>query len=63
MRSKIGLAYLILIALATGSCATNRTCQFQNCRNPLSVQTVISDGSLVYGLPLTVIDIEIEANG
>ncbi|MBP1666153.1 MAG: hypothetical protein H6Q23_1013 [Bacteroidetes bacterium] len=62
MRSKIGLAYLILIALATGSCATNRNMSgSKTVVTPLSVQKVISDGSLVYGLPLTVIDIEIEA--
>jgi hypothetical protein len=44
------------------SCATNKN--FTGSKSvitPLSDKTILSEGSLVYGLPLTVFDIEIEA--
>ena len=52
----------ILIILTTGSCASNRDMsQSKNVITPLSEKTSIGEGSLVYGLPLTVLDIIVEA--
>jgi len=54
--------FLLVIGLIAGSCATGKN--FGNSGGlvvPLSSGAVITDGSLIYGLPLTVIDIEIEA--
>jgi hypothetical protein len=47
--------------MIAGSCATNKNLStYKAVVRPLSERTVFSEGSLVYGLPLTVIDIEIE---
>jgi hypothetical protein len=56
------LTYLIAIAMISGSCALNKNMTAsKNVVTPLSGKTTISEGSLIYGLPLTVVDIEIEA--
>lgn len=61
IQSCIRLTLLIVLTLVEGSCATNKNQYGSNAVvRPLSDKAVITDGSLVYGLPLTVIDIEIE---
>lgn len=62
MQNNVRLTYLILAALVTGSCASNKNLyDSQNVITALSGKNSVSSGSLVYGLPLTVVDIEIEA--
>ena len=54
--------FLLAIAMIAGSCATGKN--FSNSGGlvaPLSANAAITDGSLIYGLPLTVLDVEIEA--
>jgi len=61
MKRGIKLAVFILLALISGSCATNKNLSgSKKLVAPLSDKTAILEGSLVYGLPLTVVDIEIE---
>lgn len=61
MQSSIRLTLLIVLTLVEGSCATNKNHNSSKAVvRPLSDIAVITDGSLVYGLPLTVFDIEIE---
>jgi hypothetical protein len=56
------LIYLVMLALFAASCAMNKSLTgSKNVITPLSEKTIVSEGSLVYGLPLTVIDVEIEA--
>jgi len=56
------LVYFIIIAMISASCAVNRNMgNSKYSVTPLSGQTAVSDGSLVYGLPLTVVDVELEA--
>jgi hypothetical protein len=56
------LTYLIAIMMVATSCAMNRNMTgSKSVVTPLSGKTTISEGSLVYGLPLTVVDVEIEA--
>ncbi|HBZ20519.1 MAG TPA: hypothetical protein DEO60_05280 [Bacteroidales bacterium] len=55
------LIYLVVLALGAASCSMNKSLTGSKAIiGPLSEKTVVSEGSLVYGLPLTVIDIEIE---
>lgn len=62
MRYLAKLAYLILSALIAGSCGTsNKLNDSKYVITPLSGKINISEGSIVYGLPLTVLDINIEA--
>ena len=62
MRLTRKLTFVIAIAMMAGSCAMNRNLtSSKNTITPLIDKTIISEGSLVYGLPLTVIDVEIEA--
>jgi hypothetical protein len=61
MRSGIRLTLFMVVALIMGSCAASRNYNSSRAEvRPLSDNTAITDGSLVYGLPLTVVDIEIE---
>jgi hypothetical protein len=61
MQHNIKLTVFILLALISGSCATNKNLSgSKTVITPLSDKTAFSEGSLVYGLPLTVVDIEIE---
>ncbi|MFZ0282494.1 MAG: DUF4831 family protein [Bacteroidales bacterium] len=50
----------ILALAASASCATNKMPESKNLITPLSGKTTIADGSLVYSLPVTVLDITIE---
>lgn len=62
MQKNQKLIYLFVIALVATSCAMNKN--FTGSKSvitPLSDKTIVSEGSLVYGLPLTVVDVEIEA--
>ena len=62
MQKNQKLIYLFMIALVAASCATNKNLTgSKSVITPLSDKTSVSEGSLVYGLPLTVVDIEIEA--
>jgi len=62
MQKSLKLIYLVVIVLAATSCALNRNfAGSKSVVTPLSDKTTVSDGSLVYGLPLTVVDVEIEA--
>ncbi len=61
MQRSIRFALFIVLALFLGSCAMNRNHNSSRAVvRPLTDKSVISEGSLVYGLPLTVVDIEIE---
>jgi hypothetical protein len=61
MRHSIKLTLFIFLALISGSCASNKNLSGSKAViTPLSGKTAVSEGSLVYGLPLTVVDIEIE---
>ncbi|HOW08832.1 MAG TPA: DUF4831 family protein [Bacteroidales bacterium] len=56
------ISFLLVMAMIAGACATGRN--FSNSGgivSPLSANASLTDGSLIYGLPLTVIDVEIEA--
>lgn len=62
MQNQLKFTWLALIAILAASCAANST--MSNTRNsvaPLSGRPAISEGSLVYGLPLSVVEVEIEA--
>jgi len=62
MRNLFKLLYLIAVALIVGSCGSNKyVYDSKSSVTPLSGKSTVSSGSLVYGLPLTVIDVEIEA--
>lgn len=62
MKYNANLIYLTLFMLITGSCGSNKYMSDSNSNvMPLSDKSGVSAGSLVYGLPLTVVDIEIEA--
>lgn len=62
MQKKLKLIYLVVIAMIAISCAMNRNLTgSKSVVTPLSDKTTVSEGSLVYGLPLTVVDVEIEA--
>jgi len=55
------LIYLVVLALFAASCSVNKSLTgSKGIITPLSDKTVVSEGSLVYGLPLTVVDVEIE---
>jgi hypothetical protein len=55
------MTLFIFLALISGSCASNKNLSGSKAViTPLSGKTAVSEGSLVYGLPLTVVDIEIE---
>lgn len=61
MQRSVKLTLFILLALISGSCATDKNLSgSKTVITPLSDKTTITEGSLVYGLPLTVVDIEIE---
>jgi hypothetical protein len=61
MQRNIKVVIFILLVLISGSCATNKSLSGTRAViTPLSDKAAISEGSLVYGLPLTVVDIEIE---
>ena len=62
MQNPLRFTCLALIAILAASCAANRSVSSsRNSVDPLSGRPSISDGSLVYGLPLSVVDVEIEA--
>lgn len=62
MQNQLKFICLVLIAILAASCAANRSAgSSRNSVAPLSGQPVITEGSLVYGLPLSVVDVEIEA--
>jgi len=62
MKYNAKLIYLIALMLITGSCGSNKYMSDSDITvMPLSDKSGVSAGSLVYGLPLTVVDIEIEA--
>jgi hypothetical protein len=62
MRYLNRLTCLIGIALIAGSCGMNKELsKSKSVITPLSGKINISDGTIVYGLPLTVLDINIEA--
>ena len=62
MRNSIKLASFVLIAMMSASCAMNRNIgNSKYSVTPLSDNTAMAEGGLVYGLPLTVVDVEIEA--
>jgi hypothetical protein len=62
MQKGLKLIYLVVIALVTTCCAMNKNLSgSKSVITPLSDMTTVSEGSLVYGLPLTVVDVEIEA--
>jgi hypothetical protein len=61
MKHIIKLTCFVLITLMTGSCAVNKSMSNSDAViNSVSGKKVISEGGLIYGLPLTVLDIEIE---
>lgn len=54
--------FLLAIVLIAGSCATGKNFSSSGeLVTPLPANATVTDGSLIYGLPLTVLDIEIEA--
>lgn len=62
MQSQLKFTCLVLIAILAASCAANRSVSSsRNSVAPLSGRPAITEGSLVYGLPLSVVDVEIEA--
>jgi Domain of unknown function (DUF4831) len=62
MRSLNSLICLLIITLIAGSCGTsNKLSDSKSIITPLSGNINISESSIVYGLPLTVLDINIEA--
>lgn len=62
MRNFRKLTCLIIAAFLAGSCSMNKSMSGSNIIvTPLSDKATLSDGSLIYALPLTVLDIEIEA--
>jgi hypothetical protein len=62
MQKNQKLIYLVMFALFAVSCTMNKSLTgSKSVITPLSEKTLVSEGSLVYGLPLTVIDVELEA--
>lgn len=62
MRTIIRLLSFFIIIILSASCASNKSLSDPNSSvYPLSERNSISSGTLIYGLPLTVVDIEIEA--
>jgi hypothetical protein len=62
MKYNANLIYLIAVMAIAGSCGSNKYMSDSNSTvMPLSDKSGVSAGSLVYGLPLTVVEIEIEA--
>lgn len=60
MRNRI--LFLLAVAVIAASCATGKSYNNKGVTvHPLSGTAAASDGSLIYGLPLTVLDFEIEA--
>jgi len=56
------LASFVLVAMMSASCAMNRNIgNSKYTVTPLEGPSAIAEGALVYGLPLTVVDVEIEA--
>ena len=56
------LVSFVLIAMMSASCAMNRNIgNSKYSVTPLSGNTKMEEGGLVYGLPLTVVDVELEA--
>jgi len=56
------LASFVLVAMMSASCAMNRNIgNSKYTVTPLAGNSAIAEGALVYGLPLTVVDVEIEA--
>lgn len=61
MQSSIRLTLFMVLALVMGSCAMNKNHSSSRAVvRHLSDNATITEGSLVYGLPLTVVDVEIE---
>ncbi len=62
MQNPLKFICLALIAVLAYSCAANRTMSSsRNSVAPLSGMPFVTEGSLVYALPMSVVDIEIEA--
>jgi hypothetical protein len=62
MQKNQKLIYLLVIVLFAASCTMNKYLTgSKSVITPLSNKTVVSEGSLIYGLPLTVVDVEIVA--
>lgn len=62
MKYLVNLTCVIVSALIAGSCGTsNKLNESKSVITPLSGKINISEGSIIYGLPLTVLDINIEA--
>jgi hypothetical protein len=62
MRNLSKLLCLIVVFLIVGSCGSNKyVYDSKSSVTPLSGKSAVSAGSLVYGLPLTIMDVEIEA--
>jgi hypothetical protein len=62
MKYNANLIYLIAVMAIAGSCGSNKYMSDSNSTvMSLSDKSGVSAGSLVYGLPLTVVEIEIEA--
>jgi len=62
MRNLFKWLFFIAVVLIIGSCGSNKYMyDLKSSVTPLSGKSTVSAGSLVYGLPLTVMDIEIEA--
>ncbi|MBN2667029.1 MAG: DUF4831 family protein, partial [Bacteroidales bacterium] len=62
MQNPLKFTCLALITILAASCAANRTMSSsRNSVAPMSGRPAITEGSLVYGLPLSVVDVEIEA--
>jgi hypothetical protein len=62
MRSLKNLTFLIVITVIAGSCGSSKQLSdLKSVITPLSGKINVSEGSIVYGLPLTVLDIDITA--
>jgi hypothetical protein len=62
MRNLFMLIYLIAVVLISGSCGSKKYMyDTKSTVTPLSGKSSVSAGSIVYGLPLTVVDVEIVA--
>ncbi len=62
MRNRTKLVCFFIMAMISASCAVNRNMgNSKYSVTPLSGKTATSEGGLVYGLPLTVVDVELEA--
>ncbi len=61
MRNIIQLSFLIIIALATGACSSGRNLgKSKVIVSPLTENFAVKDGTLIYALPLTVVDLKVE---